>query len=237
MFQEIQDWQLQRLGKFTASEIHKLLQSGKGKDEYFGKTALSYIDEKIAELITGQPIKDISGLAAIEWGNAHEYEGLMILQDALGKPVTIYGGSNNMFFPYNEFSGGSIDAETDDEVIEAKCPYNAAVHTANLIAALKEESNAWMKKNRAEYYAQLQFNMMCRQKDKGIFYSYDPRPLNESHRKAIIRIAPDEELREGINERLVKAAEIVSVALELLQKQPSVLIAEYDKDLNTTIVS
>lgn len=237
MFQEIQDWQLKRLGKFTASEIHKLLQAGKTKAEYFGKTALSYIDEKIAELITGQPTKDLSGLAALEWGNAHEYEGLMLLQERIGKELTIYGGSNSQFFLYNEYSGGSPDAETESEIVEAKCPYNPAIHAANLIASLSKEPAKWLKENRKEYYIQTQFNMMTRKKEVGLFWSYDPRPIEVRHKGAIIRLPADIELHQQITERIERAAEIVSGALELLTQPFSVILAEYDENVKATIIT
>ena len=35
------DWYRARLGKFTGSQVGRLMKSGRGKDEYFGKDALA----------------------------------------------------------------------------------------------------------------------------------------------------------------------------------------------------
>lgn len=236
MFQEIQDWQAARLGKITASELHRLMASGKKKDEYFGKTALSYIDEKISELLTGQPVKDLSGLNAIEWGNAHEAEAISYLEQLIGIPVEPFGGQNNKFFPLNQFSGGSPDALTEFHLVENKCPYNSSVHIQNLIASYNGEGSTWMKEYRKEHYIQMQMNMMCTKRDKGLYVSYDPRPIDEDHRMAIIEVQIDNELCVEIEERIFKAAEIISNALEVLAKKPSILIAHHDKEVHATMV-
>jgi hypothetical protein len=45
-------WEQQRIGKFTSSEIWKLMSSG--KKSTFSQTGLTYIRSKAAELITGE---------------------------------------------------------------------------------------------------------------------------------------------------------------------------------------
>lgn len=236
MFEEIRDWEMQRLGKITASEMHKLMQSGKGKWDYFSKTALRYIDDKIAELITGQPVRDLTGIYAIEHGNAHEAEAISYLEHIIGIPVEPFGGQNNKFFHLNQFSGGSPDALTEFHLCEIKCPYNSSVHVQNLIASFKGESNEWMKENRKEHYIQMQMNMMCTKRDKGLYVSYDPMPIDEDHRMAIIEVQIDNELCVEIEERIFKAAEIISNALEVLAKKPSILISHHDKEVHAAIV-
>ena len=37
------EWKQSRLGFFTGSQIGKLMKGGRGKDKFFGDTALSYI--------------------------------------------------------------------------------------------------------------------------------------------------------------------------------------------------
>lgn len=236
MFQELEDWHKQRLGKFTASEIGRLLKKGRSKSDYFGDGAMSYIHEKIAELITGQPTKDLTGLSALEWGNAHEFEALEMLRGIIEEPLGIYGGSNQKFFPYNEYSGGSPDGETPTKIIEVKCPINPAIHAATLIASKQINPELWLKQNKADYYAQLQFNMMCREKELGLFVSYDPRPIKYEHKIAIIEVTADVALQSEISERIIRAGEIVSAALETLFSNQSILIAHHDNEVNTTIV-
>lgn len=235
MFEEIKEWQKQRLGKITASEAYKLMSSGRGKDEYFGKTAISYINEKISELVTGEPCKSLSGLNSIEWGNAHEVEAIIELERSIWVEVTAYGGQNNKFFPLNAFSGGSPDALTDLLLCEIKCPYNSSVHISNLLAALSGQGNKWMKDNRPEYYVQMQMNMLCTGREGGIFVSYDPRTIDESHRLSILKIDKDDSMQKEIIERINKAAEIISESLDILFAN-KVLLAERDQELNATII-
>jgi hypothetical protein len=52
--QRSEEWHAQRLGKFTASRFGDLMTNGRKKDEVLGQTAISYIYEKAAELLTGQ---------------------------------------------------------------------------------------------------------------------------------------------------------------------------------------
>jgi len=235
MFEELADWQSERLGKITASEIHKIMKSGRGKDEYFGQTALSYLDEKIAEIITGVPCKDLTGMNAIEWGNAHENEAIMALEEKTGLQVEYFGGANPKFFPFNSFSGGSPDGIADEYVVEVKCPYNSGVHAKNLIASLSGKGNEWLQKHREEYFFQVQFNIMCCKRDKALFISYDPRPTEEKHRLAIMEIFKDETICSLIAERLQNAGEIVKQSIDLLYRD-NIALAHYDTQLGATIV-
>ena len=51
--QGTKEWFDARLAKVTSSELHKLFKNGRSKTEYFGETAKSYIQEKVAEIMTG----------------------------------------------------------------------------------------------------------------------------------------------------------------------------------------
>lgn len=216
MFDEQIAWKGKKLGKISASEIWKLMKKGKGKDEYFGQVALTYIDEKVTEIITGQPVKDLSNMNAIEWGHAHENEAVIEYEYRTGNKIEYYGGANPKFFPYNHFSGGSPDGLDDNSVYEVKCPYNSVHHTKNLLASLKDMGGEWLKKHHEDYYCQIQFNMMCTKRSNGIFISYDPMPINPSHRLAVIQISKDEELCNELNERINKAVELISENVSLL---------------------
>ncbi len=235
MFEQQAAWQQERLGKITASEIHKLMKPGKKKGELFGATALSYIDEKISEIITGQPAKDLTGMNALEWGNAHEYEAIQVFERLKGLDVDYYGGAVPKFVPFNSYSGASPDGEITTHVIEVKCPYNSGIHTRNLIASKSGIGNEWMKANRDEYFFQMQFQMLCLKKDKAYFVSYDPRPVDELHQLAVIEVIADAEVQTEMTERINKAGEIVRSALSLLSS-PSVLIAHHDPEVTATII-
>ena len=68
--QRTEEWHEQRMGKFTASRFGDLMTNSRKKDEVLGATAVSYIYEKAAELLTGER-KEIFG-TALDWGNEYE---------------------------------------------------------------------------------------------------------------------------------------------------------------------
>jgi hypothetical protein len=109
------------MGKFTASRFGDLMTNGRKKDEVLGQTAISYIYEKAAELLTGQRT-EIFG-KALDWGN--EYEPICKAYYSELRGVTI---EEMPFVEINEYSGASPDGMKDGELIEIKCPYNTANH-------------------------------------------------------------------------------------------------------------
>ena len=50
-----EDWHRQRLGKLTCSRFDDMMVSGRGKDDKFGKACMTYVYEKVAELLTQSP--------------------------------------------------------------------------------------------------------------------------------------------------------------------------------------
>jgi hypothetical protein len=211
-------WQEQRLGKFTASEIYKLMQSGKKKDEYFSCGALSYIYETIAEILTGEG-NNIDNLWAIKWGNQYEPEAIAFYKSLYGNDVVYYGKENPKFFDYNDFAGGSPDGIIDDSIVaEVKCPQNSGVHVANLRASKLPDAQAWLKKKRIEYYTQIQFNMLCTGLNEGLFISYDPRVIDHTKRLALIKVIRDEELLSELIERIGEAVKLVKETLDIIKK-------------------
>jgi YqaJ-like viral recombinase domain len=230
-----QNWQNTRLGKFTASEISKLLVSGKSKTEYFGKSALSYIDGKLAEILTQQSLTDLTGIPAIEHGNSLEHLAMMEFEKRSGMKVEYYGGANPMFFElaqFADFAGGSPDGIANDKhVLEVKCPYNPLHHLQNL----KISSQQDLAKERPEYYAQLQFNMLCCEKLSGYFISYDDRFLDDNQKLKVVRIEQDTEFQQTILERLGEAIKLLKVTFSLLDT--NIVTATYDSNLQTTLIN
>jgi hypothetical protein len=216
IFEQTTDWQAERLGKFTASEIHKLMQKGRAKDQYFGETAQTYIKGRLAEILTQEPCVQLEGLAAIEWGNSNEIDAVMSFEKIKGKSVEYFGKGNPMFFPYEKFpdwAGGSPDGLIgDDGVIEVKCPYNSAHHITHLLIGSAED----LKKEKPDYYGQIQFNMLCTGRKNGFFISYDPRPLNHKIRCHVIDVPFDEPYCNDLEERISEAVKLLSVYLECI---------------------
>jgi hypothetical protein len=191
---------INRLGLFTASCIFVLNQDG--KKDTFSVAAMTYIMEKVAEVITGECKPQVGGVS-LSWGNDNEKDADMWLQKF--HPHEYMGKGNFKFFPYNEFSGGSPDGLSDTHVIELKCPYNAANHVQWLLYGSPE----WLQKNYPEYYAQIQFNMLCCKRHYALIASYDPRTIEHNHRMKIIEVERDEPYLEKLTTRIDLAVGIV----------------------------
>lgn len=222
MFEQQNVWKATRLGKFTASEIYKLLKTGRSKDQLFGEVAMTYIHEKIAELLTGEAKDDISGMRALEWGAANEYDAFLAYQQHCGEELQYFGVADPRFFPYNAFSGGSPDGLGPDCVLEIKCPYVSSNHVPYLLASRQDADGEWLAWHKPEYYAQLQFNMLCTGKPRGVLISYDPRAIEPANRLAVIHVAAHEQLQATIKMRLEKAGEIVADALGVLDRPATI---------------
>lgn len=186
-------WQKDRLGKFTSSRIGALMTSGRGKDKYWGDTAMSYIYEKIAELMTGVP-HYITESKAMDWGTDHEPIAIERYNEVTDNNAYHMG---KMFIKFNEICGGSPDAFVgDDGILEVKCPYNSANHIRTYITGEVDKN----------YLYQCQGNMLFSDRKWCDFVSFDPRMPEELQLK-IIRVERDEEICNAILERINKAAE------------------------------
>lgn len=197
------EWFEQRLGKFTSSELHKLMKSGRSKTERFSETAKTYILEKVAEVITGAP-KQATG-AALEWGIYQEIYAKEVYENTYGK-VEDCG-----FFEYNEVFGGSPDGVLEGGIIEIKCPFDTTNHIKNCLAKTPEE----LKEHSEEYYFQIQGNLLASGAGFCDFISYDPR-CSERFKMHVIRVFRDDEVINQIIERLHEASKVMNEYLKRL---------------------
>lgn len=176
-------WDKQRLGKFTASEIHKLMKIPKSKADTFAEASYTYILEKVSEVLTGfAPVKNGEALV---WGIEQEATAKKWFARITGKTIEEKG-----FISYTDHSGGSPDGVVEDGIIEIKCPWN----TVNHIKHIMDSNN--FRSNFPEYYWQMQMNMLVTGKDKAYFISFDPRIDEESGMfiKEIVRDQADIDL-------------------------------------------
>jgi hypothetical protein len=168
--QRTPEWFLERKGLFTASEIWKLMQSGRKKDELFGEGAKTYIREKSSEVL----MTDSAYLSYLEEMDFKSYamqRGIELEDEARNTFAERYKKKVDEvgFEKLNNYSGGSSDGNITKEknIIEIKCP-SPSVHldylyTNNILEA------------EPKYYYQMQLNMMCWGFKSGYFISYDPR--------------------------------------------------------------
>lgn len=195
------EWQKERLGRFTSSRIGDLMTSGRGKDKFWGDTAMSYIYEKVAELMTGIP-HYISDNRAMDWGNEHEAEAIEKYNENSDVKAEHMGKT---FIKFNELCGGSPDAFVGNNgILEVKCPYNSANHIKTYITGEIDK----------KYLYQCQGNMLFSKRQWCDFVSYDPR-MPEQMQLKIIRVDRDDEICDSILERINKAAEEILKIQEL----------------------
>jgi len=215
-------WEEIKLGKFSASNIHRLLTTPKTKSETLSVTARTYIRQVASEIITGC-VRTLD-LHSLDWGIANEPYAAQII--AYNNPNFVYlGAENQMFFPYNAYSGGSPDGidEDEKEVFEIKCPENADNHILYCMMDTQEE----LKKERNDYYCQIQFNMMCYARVlgcdfsemRGRFVSYCPIVMEGYKEIHEIEIMPDKEIETKIKDKLEKAYKELQIIITKLTKK------------------
>lgn len=213
------NWKKERAGKFTASEIHRLMVSGRTKGQLFGAGAMTYIREVTAECLTGEPI-ETKETEAMAWGKKWEPSAILAFEEKFGFKTTSYGGENPKFFehPLYKFAGGSPDAEGENFCTEAKCPFNPANHVDFLQASLLIDQDQWLKKEHFDYWCQLQFNMIIRKKEKGYLISYDPRMIKDENKLATISVDACPEFKADVESRLNEAKKIIAAIINQLNK-------------------
>ena len=202
-FQRTTEWYLSRKGMLTASEIVNILTKGKTKDAVFGKTALTYLNEKIAErfmddeqfIFYSQDVKRSS--PAMRWGNEYEDTAREVYEMATGKSVM--DEPFQKLKGYENYVGGSPDGRvsTMDGIIEIKCPFNPAVHLEHL--SWKEPKD--LLTGNPQYYAQVQTNMLITGADYCDFISYSPLYRNKLD-LGILTVPRDNEYLDNLMERI-----------------------------------
>lgn len=211
------DWYRVRLGKFTGSEVGKLMKSGKNKDEVFGKVAITYIKERVAERMLNPSVVMLDDLfeeyllqhtatsKSMAWGNEQEMNARGMYVSITKRKVTSCGAIE--LLPYFASSPDGLCVQ-DNGTIEIKCPDNDT-HTLYLIDV---HSVGDLKAVRPEYYWQCISHMMVTDADWCDWVSYCPFNQKPLH---IVRIMRDPEAENQLAER-IEAAE--QLAQEMMNK-------------------
>jgi hypothetical protein len=236
------DWKAERTGRFTSSEVARLLVGGKrpmtteelaeekakgGRktttETIFGDGAITYIKEIMHEVITGVP-KFTPITYAMQRGLELEPNAIYALSEYLGEDVTHFGAYNPKFIRLNEFSGGSPDGETKKAVVEIKCPDANFIDYLSIArgisfadeAPFSGTHNEWLKDYEPKYYYQSQMNMLLTKKKLCYFAAFDDRPLAAYKcNLAVLKIYQDKEAQELIVDRIERATQILIRQLEI----------------------
>lgn len=199
--QNSEEWERIRIGRFTSSEMYKLLTPPKtnaakeaGK---LSETALTYINVKVAEAITGQKKQDSYAFPLV-YGKEKEPEAIQYFCEKTGFIHEPIG-----FVLFGDHAGGSPDGIINGtDVLEVKCPYAVETHVDYLML-----TDQWdLKRLNPQYYYQVQSNLLFTEKLLAHFVAYDPR-YPEKQRMVHIQVKPDNEAFDRITAILPKAIE------------------------------
>ena len=186
----IEAWLKERWGKFTASEIHRLMTNGKAKDS-LSVGAMTYIREKVAEQLSEFSSNDFSS-AAMDWGREHELEAIQAFESLTEIRVDQTGENQQFILSECGNWGGTPDGITFESGVEVKCP-ESKTHLLYLSIVDAET----LKAEEAKYHWQIQACMALTGKGHWHFVSYDPRFYAEHlrlHHCVIERVEEDVEL-------------------------------------------
>lgn len=206
------EWDQIRLGRFTASEIWKLTVEPKtnaAKEAgQLSETAMTYISEKVAEVMTGQ-CKQQGYAFPLVWGSEKESEARAKFAEKTGFHIETVG-----FFAYTDHAGGSPDGfVNDDAILEIKCPYDSAKQLDYLML-----TDQWdLKRMCRDYYWQCQANMLFTERNMCHFVTYDPRMINEKHQLTHIHVKASKEDQDLLIDKIAKAVEEKLKLIKLLQ--------------------
>ena len=210
------DWFRCRIGCVTGSKIGDLMKSGKKKEQIFGETAMSYIYKVAAERMINPVFIEDDDLfgqyvesqqiysKAIVWGQEQEDNAKDLLMRKNPKwELADVSSCKHDTIPH---FAASPDAIVYDRkklmVVEIKCPQPSTF--AKYLVQIKD--NESLKNTEPNYYYQMMAEMACTGAESGIFVAYCPWLINPIH---IVPIERDNETIKAIEERVIKANEIV----------------------------
>lgn len=196
--QRSDDWHNQRLGKFTASEIHKLMGI-KG----LGETGKSYAFDKAVETVFGEVEENF---ISYDMQNGIDTEPIAFKKFSELKSLQFIEVSNCGFFNVGENAGASPDGLVgNDAILEIKCP------KANTFFKLVATNSIDPK-----YYYQMQMQMMATNRKKAYFFNYFIFEGQEFWHE--IEVEQDEAVCDKIWHRILEAEKEKQIYIELLTK-------------------
>lgn len=223
------EWEKLRIGRFTSSEWHKLMEcgtrpmteeelkarpkSGKGSKttlvpdpSKMGDKGLKYIREKVWETMTGQS-KQSPYAYALAYGRETEPEAVEHFEKVTGIETYPVG-----FQPWTDHAGGSPDRLIgDDAGLEIKCPVSD-----EQVDYLLLTDHYDLKRNYPEYYWQCVSLLLFTDRQRWHFVTYDPRMKEDKHKMTHL-VIEREKVLEDIGLIPVVLAGAVEEKLKLLK--------------------
>ena len=200
-----------RTGRFTASEVWKLMTEPRKKTEAWSETAKSYILEKAVEAKYGYR-KQFSS-KEMEHGIMTEPEAFDVWVSVSGVPYTY---TAKEFFSINDFSGASPDGVLYDgldiiSVCDIKCPQPLTF--MELVAERPEVDT--------KYFYQLQMQMMATKSETAFLVYYLAKEFVNTYtneieftfdipvekRIYVVEVKKDQDEQDRMTEKMLKAEE------------------------------
>lgn len=223
------EWDEVRLGRFTSSEIYKVMEcgkrlmtkeelaarpkSGKGSKTTFvpdpsqmSATGIKYIRQKVWETLSGVPLPGPYAYPLV-YGKQTEPEAVEYFEEWKGVKTEMVG-----FQTYSDHAGGSPDRLIGDtEGLEIKCP-----SSDEQIDYLMMSDYHDLKNNYPQYYWQCASLMLFTGRKRWNFCTFDPRMVQEKHKMTHI-VIEWHQIEEDLD-TIVKALEgAVKEKLKLIQ--------------------
>ncbi len=156
--QDTEQWRLDRCGSVGASEIADATRRLKNGSPAASRASL--MARKIAERLTGRPVRTFQSQAMLE-GLQKEPQARAAYELQSGNAVTETGIVKHPTIPWTHASPDGLVGE--NAVLEVKCPE----HAAHLDTLLKRSIDP-------DYYIQIQWQMACTERYWAHFVSYHP---------------------------------------------------------------
>lgn len=228
-----EQWEQIRAGRFTSSEIYKIMECGKremtpeelaarpkkGKGSKtttvpdptkMSEKGMTYIYQKVSEVLTGRP-KPSAYAYPLVWGKETEPEAVEFFTNKTGLEVEEIG-----FQTWSDHAGGSPDRMVTDGIsgLEIKCPFLSE----NQINYLMLTDHYDLKRMHPEYYWQCVSLMLFTGRKQWFFCTYDPRMILDKHKMTTIVIHSEKvsEDMDLVNKALEAAIKIKLETLQML---------------------
>jgi len=197
MKQRSSEWFEIRHGRFTASEIHKLM-GVKG----LGETGKTYAFEKAIEQLYGQIDE---AFESYDMARGTEMEPLAFEKVKQLKSMEFTQVDNCVFFALGNDAGASPDGLIgSDGILEIKCPKSKAFFKA--VSDNEYDTN---------YFFQIQFQLLCTNRQKGYLFFYLIHEGNEYYHE--IEIDRDDVIIDRMKDRLNEAIELKNNYIKKIQ--------------------
>ncbi|PID45046.1 MAG: hypothetical protein CSB47_10405 [Proteobacteria bacterium] len=184
IFSAEEEWLKSRWGRFTSSEINRLLALT--DDGSLSDGAETYCMEKAAEMLTEFAPNTYTS-RAMEWGNEKEPYAVQHFIDEMMMPLEKINDNQEFVLSDDGTWGGTPDGVSPSDLdygLEVKCPNS----TTHISYRTQIKCGATLKKMKPIYYWQVQSLMYLCKKTKWYFMSYDPRFIKREHQSHIVLI-------------------------------------------------